>query len=117
LLRDKLRYRGVIVSDDLDMKAIAATMGADVAAVGAIRAGCDVVLLCCDETNQQLAEEGLLKAGERDSELRRRIGESAERVRAMKRAHLTNQAKHPAPGLDIVGSAAHRELADRLARG
>ena len=114
LLRDKLGYRGVIVSDDLDMKAIAATMGADVAAVGAIRAGCDVVLLCCDEMNQQLAEEGLIKAAEADSELRRRIGESAGRVRAMKRAHVANQAKHPAPGLDIVGSAEHRALADRL---
>jgi beta-N-acetylhexosaminidase len=115
LLRDRLGYRGVIVSDDLDMKAIAATMGADRAAVGAIRAGCDVVLLCCDEANQQLAEEGLIKAGEGDSELRRRIGESAERVRTMKRAHLANQAKHPAPGLEVVGSAAHGELADRLA--
>jgi beta-N-acetylhexosaminidase len=117
LLRDKLGYRGVIVSDDLDMKAIAATMGADVAAVGAIRAGCDVVLLCCDETNQQLAEEGLVKAAEADSELRRRIGESAARVRAMKRAHVANQAKHRAPGLDVVGSVEHRELADRLAGG
>ena len=116
LLRERLGYRGVIVSDDLDMNAIAANMGADRAAVGAIRAGCDVVLLCCDEANQQLAEEGLVKAAEGDSELRRRIGESAERVRAMKRAHVANQAKHPAPGLDIVGSAAHRELAERLGR-
>jgi len=114
LLRDQLGYRGVIVSDDLDMKAIAATLGADVAAVGAIRAGCDVVLLCCDETNQQLAEEGLIKAAEGDSELRRRLGESAGRVRAMKRAHVANQAKHPARGLDVVGSAEHRALADRL---
>ena len=115
LLRERLGYRGVIVSDDLDMKAIAATMGADRAAVGAIRAGCDVVLLCCDETNQQLAEEGLIKAGEGDSELRRRIGESAERVRTMKRAHAANQAKHPAPELEVIGSAEHRRLAERLA--
>ena len=45
LLRERLGYTGVIVSDDLDMKAIAATMGADTAAVGAIRAGCDA--RCC----------------------------------------------------------------------
>lgn len=115
LLRDKLGYRGVIVSDDLDMKAIAATMGADRAAVATIRAGCDVVLLCCDEGNQRLAEEGLVKAAEGDSELRRRMGESADRVRAMKRAHVANQAKHPAPGLGVVGSVQHRELAERLA--
>ena len=116
LLRDKLGYRGVIVSDDLDMQAIAGHMGADHAAVAAIRAGCDVLLLCCNEQNQALAEEGLLKAAESDSDLRRRIGESAARVRAMKRAHAANQAAHPAPPLaTVVGSFEHRRLADRLA--
>jgi beta-N-acetylhexosaminidase len=115
LLRQRLGYRGVIVSDDLDMKAIAAHMGADVAAVGAIRAGCDVLLLCCDEANQTLALEALIKGAEADSELRRRIGESAARVRAMKRAHLANQAKRAAPSRDVVGSFEHRKLADRLA--
>ena len=115
LLRERLGYRGVIVSDDLDMKAIAAHMGVDDAAVAAIRAGCDVILLCCDEANQRLACEGLTRAAEQDSELRRRIGESAARVRAMKAAHLANQAKHPAPPRDVVGSSANRGLADRLA--
>jgi beta-N-acetylhexosaminidase len=115
LLRGKLGYRGVIVSDDLDMQAIAAHMGVDHAAVGAIRAGCDVILLCCNEANQQIAEEGLHKAAETDSELRRRIGESAARVRAMKAAHVANQARHPAAPRDVVGSFEHRRLADRLA--
>jgi beta-N-acetylhexosaminidase len=110
LLRERLGYTGVIVSDDLDMKAIAATMGADVAAVAAIRAGCDALLLCRDRANQVLAEEGLVKAAERDVELRSRIGESAARIRAMKRL------VGPRPGRDVVGSAAHRALAARLAR-
>src|SRR5439155_8944763 len=61
LLRGKLGYRGVIVSDDLDMRAIAGHMGADHAAVAAVRAGCDVLLLCCDAANQGLADEGLVK--------------------------------------------------------
>jgi beta-N-acetylhexosaminidase len=115
LLRTRLGYRGVIVSDDLDMKAIAAHMGVDEAAVGAIRAGCDVILLCGNEDHQRLAVEGLTRAAEQDSELRRRIGESASRVRAMKAAHVANQAKHAVPPRDIVGSMTHRRLADRLA--
>jgi beta-N-acetylhexosaminidase len=112
LLRERFGYSGVIVSDDLDMKAIAATMGADVAAVAAIRAGCDALLLCRDRDNQLLAEEGLRNAAETDSELRRRIGESAARIRAMKQAHAQAAAR---PSLDVVGSAAHRALAQRLA--
>jgi beta-N-acetylhexosaminidase len=115
LLRQQLGYRGVIVSDDLDMRAIAGHMGVDVAAVQAIRAGCDVLLLCRDEHYQAQAEEALIRACERDSAFRARVGEAATRVRAMKRAHAANQQRHPALGRDIVGSFEHRRLADRLA--
>ena len=113
LLRGKLGYRGVIVSDDLDMRAIAGTMGIDQAATQAIRAGCDVLLLCCNEQYQAEAEVALIKAAERDSEFRRRVGESAARVRAMKKAHAAR--KLPALARDVIGSFEHKKLADRLA--
>ena len=45
-------------------------MGADVAAIAAIRAGCDVLLLCRDEAHQALAEDALIREAERDSEFR-----------------------------------------------
>ena len=109
LLRERLGYRGVIVSDDLDMKAIAAGMGADTAAVAAIRAGCDALLLCRDRDNQLLAEHALIEATEGDAELRARIGESAARVRALKAKRIVTR-----PNRDVVGSAAHRALAARL---
>ncbi|CAN5896669.1 beta-N-acetylhexosaminidase [soil metagenome] len=115
LLRMKLGYRGVIVSDDLDMNAIASHMGADVAAVGAIRAGCDALLLCRNEDHQNAAEAALIREAERDSTFRARVGEAASRVRAMKRAHVANQARRPAAGRAIIGSFEHRRLADRLA--
>jgi beta-N-acetylhexosaminidase len=115
LLRQKLGFRGVIVSDDLDMRAIAGHMGIDHAAVQAIRAGCDVLLLCCNEQYQAQAEAALIKAAESDSEFRRRVGESAARVRLLHRAHAANQQKQPLLGRDVVGSFEHRRLADRLA--
>jgi beta-N-acetylhexosaminidase len=115
LLRGKLGYRGVIVSDDLDMRAIAGHMGVDHAAVQAIRAGCDVLLLCCNEQYQAQAEEALIKTAEQDSDFRRRVGEAAARVRAMKKQHAKNQLEHPPLGRDVIGSFEHRKLADRLA--
>lgn len=115
LLRGKIGYRGVIVSDDLDMNAIAAHMGADVAAVGAIRAGCDALLLCRDEANQAAAEAALVREAERDSEFRRKIGQAAHRIRAMKLRHAQNQARGAVPAREIIGSFEHRRLADRLA--
>jgi beta-N-acetylhexosaminidase len=117
LLRGRLGYRGVVVSDDLDMQAIAGHLGAGAAAVAAIRAGCDVVLACKDEAHQAEAEAALIREAESDGELRRRIGEAAARVRALKLAHAAARAARPAPGREVVGSAAHLRLAERLATG
>jgi beta-N-acetylhexosaminidase len=115
LLRERLGYRGVIVSDDLDMQAIAAHTGADAAAVAAVRAGCDALLLCTREDHQAAAHAALIHEAERDSEFRRKVGEAAHRVRALKRTHADRRAQHPAASRDVVGNAAHRELAARLA--
>ena len=46
LLKQKLGYDGLVLSDDLDMKAISARYGIAEATVGAIAAGCDAVLMC-----------------------------------------------------------------------
>jgi len=115
LLRERLGYRGVIVSDDLVMRAIAGSMGVGAAAVAAVRAGCDALLVCHHEDQQEAAEAALLREAERDSELRRKIGEAAARIRAMKRAHAEQQQRRPAPPRDVIGCAAHRRLAERLA--
>ena len=115
LLRDQLGYRGVIVSDDLDMRAVADHHGAGDAAVAAIRAGCDALLLCRDPDHQLAARAALLAAGEADATLRARIAESADRIRDLKAQHAARRATEPVPGLDVVGALEHRRLADRLA--
>jgi beta-N-acetylhexosaminidase len=114
LLRGKLGYRGVIVSDDLDMRAIAGHMGADVAAVAAVRAGCDVLLLCNSEENQAIAEAALIREAERDREFRDKVGQAAHRVRELKKAHAAGWLRRPGASREVVGSAPHRRLADRL---
>jgi len=110
VLRDELGYQGVVVSDDLDMKAIADHYGVAEAAVGAIRAGCDALLLCRDREHQVQAREGLLAAAEGDAELRAQLARAANRVREMKRA----RAAKARPSVDVVGRARHRELAALL---
>ena len=98
ILRGELAYRGVVVSDDLDMKAIAHPIGAAEASVGAIEARCDALLLCRDRANQEAAFEALVRAGERSSALRARIGEASAAVRRLK------QAAPPArPDVSVLG--------------
>ena len=116
LLRKQLGYRGVIVSDDLDMKAVADNVGVAVAAVQAIRAGCDILLCCRDLEHQRIAFESLHAAAQTDAPLRVRIAESAERVRAMKQQHLSLLAASGGrPSLAVIGCAEHQALAKRLA--
>jgi beta-N-acetylhexosaminidase len=101
VLRGELRYRGLVVSDDLDMKAIADHVGVAEAAVGAIEAGCDALLLCRDRANQDAAREALIRAGERGGAVRDRIREAAAAVRRLKRS-----PPPPRPPLTVLGSGA-----------
>ena len=65
--RDELGYQGVIVSDDLEMKAIAKTYSVPQAAVEAIAAGCDALLVCSGNVDVQAATlEALVHAAEEE---------------------------------------------------
>ena len=67
LLRDELRFPGVILSDDLEMKAIAKTYTVPEAAVEAIAAGCDGLLVCSGNVDVQAETlEALVYAVEED---------------------------------------------------
>ncbi len=115
LLRDQLGFRGIAVSDDFGMQAIAGGYGTGEAVVQAIRAGCDALLLCNKWTQQTEAYEALIRAAESDSELRGRIAESAQRIREAKKRQAERRAALPAPSLEVCGSQAHRQLAVELA--
>jgi beta-N-acetylhexosaminidase len=112
LLRTEIGYRGLVVSDDLDMNAISAHYGPGDAAVAAVRAGCDVLLLCCNQTVQRESYEAMVRAAEDDSDFRDRVRRSATAIRALKDSHFSEISR---PADSVVGSAAHRQLADRLA--
>jgi beta-N-acetylhexosaminidase len=84
LLRQELRFTGVILSDDMEMKAIADHFGDELAPGLAIRAGCDALLYRSEEKarigldglrkalhNGSLAPERILDAVRRTSELRK----------------------------------------------
>ena len=114
LLRTELGYQGVIVSDDLDMKAIADHFGIGAAAVGAIAAGCDALLLCRNRAHQAEAEAALHQECGRSAAFATRVQQAAARVRAMKHGLVAQRAEALAwPA--VVGCTAHQALAAQLA--
>lgn len=87
ILREELGFEGVIVSDDLEMKAIADHYGIADAAVRSIRAGCDQLLVCHHPALLADAHRAIVDAVERGILDRGRVLEAAERVRVLKEAH------------------------------
>ena len=86
LLRGELGFRGVLVSDDLGMKAVADRYSIEELAVGAIEAGCDHLSIREPEARQSAAFEAMVRAAEARADFRTRVEESAARVAALKAA-------------------------------
>lgn len=84
LLRETLGYRGLIVSDDLEMKAIASHFSVGEAACGAVDAGCDAVLICSRPALFEEAREALAERAGADSVFGERLAEAARRVREVR---------------------------------
>ena len=97
ILRKRIGYRNLIVSDDLEMGGVLSAAPIGEASVEFIRAGGDLCLICHREDYVVQAYEGLIKARERDSKFARRVVESARRVLAFKtkNAQMLSAGKSP----------------------
>lgn len=83
ILRNELRYSKVIISDDLEMKAITDHFGAELAPILALEAGCDL-LIYKTEPKARHAYESIIKALESGTLAPEIILEATDRVRALK---------------------------------
>jgi beta-N-acetylhexosaminidase len=80
ILRKRIGYRNLIVSDDLEMGGVLSAAPVGEAAVQFIRAGGDLCLVCHREDYVEQAYEKLKLAAERDAKFARRVAESLQRV-------------------------------------
>ncbi len=86
LLRGELGYDGVVISDDLEMKAIADHIGIEQAACLAIEAGCDVLLVCSRVDWALRAQAALAARADADPVFRARLADAASRALTLRRA-------------------------------
>ncbi|MFO0556298.1 MAG: glycoside hydrolase family 3 N-terminal domain-containing protein [Polyangiaceae bacterium] len=95
LLRHQLKFDGVIVSDDLEMRALAAKYAVAESAILAIEAGCDLLLVCKSEDDADAAVEAVTREAEKSAAFAARVRESAARVRSMRRRAASLAARGP----------------------
>jgi beta-N-acetylhexosaminidase len=113
-LRNAIGFDGLLVSDDLEMRAIAARWPVEDAAVLAVAAGCDALLICWSEELQDRAHEALVHEAEGSPAFRGRCLDAARRVAAAR-------SKCAAPPADdavarVIGGDESRAVAGEMSR-
>jgi beta-N-acetylhexosaminidase len=111
LLRRDLGFRGVTISDALDMRALAQGSLQIVEVIAAVRAGVDLLLATPDRTAQRRIEAGLVRAANRGLFDPAALAWSARRVARLRR----RLGRIRRPDLAVLRSAAHLALATELA--
>jgi beta-N-acetylhexosaminidase len=113
LLRGDMGFRGWLVSDDLEMKAIADRVTVEDAAIQAIDAGCDALLICRSEELQARATDALAKRASDDARFEARCRDALARGLAARR-RFPSRSVHTRAAFDASGERA-RSVAARLA--
>lgn len=116
LLRDELRYKQLVVSDDMEMSAITDHFGADQAPVLAIQAGCDL-LIYRSEAAARRAHAAILSALDAGKLAPETVIASAERSRALKKeALLPYRDIIVADAMKAIATPEHAEILAKLAK-
>jgi len=120
LLKRRLGYGGLVLSDDLEMKAISGRYGHSDATVQAIAAGCDAVLMCAPEPDAQAAAlEAIIYATEDGRIPLTRLEDALARHRRIKERFLAPPRPAVRRGADlraVLGRDEHQAIAAEMAR-
>lgn len=92
MLRGLLGFKGVVVSDDLQMGAIVNQYGLGEAAVRAVNAGCDLLIISnnvsvYDEQAPQVVRDAILAAVKSGTIKESRVNEASNRIQQLKRQY------------------------------
>jgi beta-N-acetylhexosaminidase len=115
ILRDKMGYDGLIVTDDIEMRAIADHYGVEETVVRGLNAGVDHFLCCHTADIAHRAIEAVIHAVEHGTISRQTLGTANRRI-----ARFATRYARPAvakPDLSVLRSEAHLAVIERLLEG
>ena len=85
ILRKKIGYKGLIISDDLEMGGVLSTGDIEDVAVETLRAGADMFLVCHNQELVWRGFEAVLRTAERDRKFAEHVAQAAHRVMGYKK--------------------------------
>lgn len=118
ILRDKLRFRQLIITDDLDMGALKKNFSKQEIAVRALQAGCNVLLYCNEPDSPGIALDAIQSALDSKKLSLDTINENHRLVLELKHDRLSALESTSAEEIGrIVGHPEHLRLAKAISAG
>jgi beta-N-acetylhexosaminidase len=115
LLRKTIQFEGVVVTDDLEMKGITDGFSVPEAAVKAVQAGSDLILVCHSPEQQTAVLEALVHAVENGAISEARLTESLNRILRLKESFLLpRRSPHPKQAKQVIGCDSHVALVEEI---
>ena len=109
-LREKMGYKGLIVSDDMEMKAVRGRYPLSLQLDRSIRAGVDLFLMCSEMALQEEAFEIMVRLQEEYPEHERLAADSASRLLELRKRFL-HRSRATKPFLDRIGTEEYQQMA------
>ncbi len=117
LLRTELRYNKLVISDDLEMKAISDHYGAEEAAIMSIKAGCDLMIYRGDLGLPVKQIEALIRAVETNEITQETLDKALKRISSAKQVYAEQKTPVDVSHVDrFIGLSEHFTLADTIAK-
>ncbi len=112
-LRERMGFGGAVLADDLGMGAIRERFGIREAAVEAVRAGTDILMMCHDWAEVAPAVNAVAALGSHAHNVKEWRA-SHERIEWIRDALKVAENEISAKGLDVIGCAKHRALSEEI---
>jgi beta-N-acetylhexosaminidase len=113
MIREELKYRGIIISDDLGMKALASNYSTEEIPVKALKAGVDILLYCNEPQSPEVAIESLIEAVAQEQLSKADLEQSYRRIQDLKKVKLLVPDPKPLEeAMEVIGHEEHQYLAD-----
>jgi len=119
LLRKKMGYNGLIITDDMEMRAVTGNSGVGKATIEAVLAGCDMITIVWTDSAKQESYKALMTAVKKGVVSEQRIDESVKRILSVKlKRKLFDRNKDPKieEVREIVGNTLHQQISHLIAQ-
>ena len=104
LLREELGFAGAVLTDDLTMGAVTQSYGLGEAAVLAVEAGCDILLVCHGQDSVPAVRTALLEAVASGRITAERLDESVYRILRLKTEYALTNEPVSSPDLEALNA-------------